>query len=142
MRKTIERRMTPMARKVGKFSSEALSVGRRLAHLCEEIQRLEMERDAFERQAHLMLKTWTPPQGRSPEELWPAVPNGEAVANFESGERLRKQLGLTESDILQGREPPPGCDPVDPGEGDICDYLADIGERAGYHHGSTEDPRD
>jgi hypothetical protein len=38
--------------------------------------------------------------------------------------------GLTESEILQGREAPPGCDPVAPGEG------------AGYHSGSNADPRD
>lgn len=91
---------------------------------------------------------------------WPELPNGEGIA----------PRGLTESEILQGREPPPGCDPkgrerLAPGLIDVVTTLAhlaayhasrveqgrepppgcdpvDPGEGSGYHPGSSEDPRD
>lgn len=42
----------------------------------------------------------------------------------------RGLVGLTESETEQGREPPPGCEPVSLVDG------------AGYHPGSAADPRD
>lgn len=42
--------------------------------------------------------------------LGPELPNGEGV-------EMPAFSGLTESEVLQGREAPPGCDPVTPGEG-------------------------
>jgi len=38
-------------------------------------------------------------------ESWPQIPNGEAIAD------------LTESEALQGREAPSGCEPDAPGDG-------------------------
>jgi hypothetical protein len=78
---------------------------------------------------------WLNGSGKVPEQvtrrrdpaLGPALPNGEGIIGT---------AGLTESEVLQGRESPPGCDPKG-GEG-LC------GERpsAGYHPGSSSDPRD
>jgi len=42
--------------------------------------------------------------------LGPELPNGEGVADCPC---------LTESAVLQGREPPRGCEPASPGDGEI-----------------------
>jgi hypothetical protein len=81
------------------------------------------------------------PPGPAP---WPELPNGEGTI-----------LELTESEVLQGREPPPGGDPKEGlcGERpsgacyvdrcpktDKCPALEE--SNAGYHTGSDADPRD
>jgi hypothetical protein len=40
---------------------------------------------------------------------WPELPNGEGMPD----------PGLTESEILQGRSAPAGCEPADPGDGGL-----------------------
>jgi hypothetical protein len=117
-KKTI-RTMTPLARKLAHLGRAMQSDVRRLAALTEALY--ELERSERAAQAQIIGHGLVCPLAteRAPvEPLFPELPNGEGV------------VILTESEILQGREPPPGCDPVDPGEG------------AGYHPGSSEDPRD
>lgn len=61
MRKKTLRKMLPQARRVDKFSGEALSLGRRLAHLCEDIWDLEIERNALKSALdHAMTKSGPP----------------------------------------------------------------------------------
>lgn len=53
-----------------------------------------------------------------------------AMARLVSEREPPHVIGLTESEVLQGRQPPRTCEPEAPGEG------------AGYHHGSAADSRD
>lgn len=140
-RKTI-RKMTPMARKLAHLTRSAQSVVTRLKYLTDELQRLEMERAAFERQAQHVMQTWAPPPSRDPV-LGPEMPNGEGIPDPRSevcrcghvamihdhltgactahvGCPCKTFLasGITESEVLQG------------------------GLGAGYHEGSDADPRD
>jgi hypothetical protein len=136
-KKTI-RRMTPMARKLAHHTRAAQSVVNRLKYLTDELQRLEMVAIATDKalnarivECEYMRAHWTPPKDLTPmSQLWPELPNGEGT--FEG-----LGLPLTESEILQGRESPPGCDPKG-GEG----LHPSDGTLAGYHSGSDADPRD
>jgi hypothetical protein len=112
-RKTI-RKMTPMARKLAHLTRSAQSVVTRLKYLTDELQRLEMERAAFERQAQNMMQTWTPPPLRDPA-LGPELPNGEGVS------------GEPSAGIVKDR---------------VQHIVLTPEERAGYHEGSDADPRD
>jgi hypothetical protein len=118
-KKTI-RKMTPMARKLAHLTRATASIVKRLSYLTEELQRLEMANSAAGRE-NVELRQRL--RGRDPA-LGPELPNGEGIgpdlvglSPAEVQEILAEESGLTESEVLQGREAPRGCDPVTPGEG-------------------------
>jgi hypothetical protein len=137
-KKTI-RRMTPMARKLAHLTRSAQSVVTRLKFLTDELQRLEMERAAFERQAEHMLHTWTPPKDLTPmSHLWPELPNGEGIAHA-----CICGHGIHEHNNGRGWCHLSDCDCGHFKEGIAGEASEGIGgEGAGYHSGSAADPRD
>jgi len=99
-RKTI-RKLTPMARKLAHLTRDTKSIVTRLAHLTEELQLLEMDERAAQAQitGHAMVCPLLTEPEPSVKELWPQLPNGEG------------SVGLTASEIEQGRDSPPTCEP-------------------------------
>lgn len=106
-KKTI-RHMTQLARKAAHLTRAMESVTKRLGYLTEALYELEMSERAAQAQitGHaLVCPLVSEPVEPPTAELWPEVPNGEGI------------IGLTESEVIQGREAPPGCDAA-PGDGE------------------------
>jgi len=70
-----------------------------LAHLTEELQLLEMDARYLRLRRHAMVCPLLTEPVPSVKELWPELPNGEGT------------VGLTASEIEQGRDSPPTCEP-------------------------------
>jgi len=116
------RKMTPLARKLAHLTRTAKSLERRLSYFTEALQREELGMRAAQREVkelrgraeywetqheHLMRLPGVATEAH--KHPWPELPNGEGVADFPC---------LTESEVLQGRATPPGCEPASPGDGE------------------------
>jgi DNA repair exonuclease SbcCD ATPase subunit len=91
-KKTI-RKLTPMARKLAHLTRDTKSIVTRLAHLTEELQRLEMDERAAQAQIRGHASVCPLISEPAPGHEWPELPNGEGTAV------------PTASEIEQGVEP-------------------------------------
>jgi hypothetical protein len=135
-KKTI-RTMTPLARKLAHLTRSMQSNLKRLAYLTEALYELERSEKAAQAQitGHSLVCPLATEPAKPAPELFPEhrptrdpalgleLPNGEGVETPEQcaeRERIMDKVlgvGLTESEVLQGRAPPSGCDPVTPLDG-------------------------
>jgi hypothetical protein len=111
----------------------------RITQLEFENGKLIMEKAALAARIHELERALR----RTPRLPWPELPNGEGTIGARTEKAILDVIapsGLTESEVLQGREAPPGCDPKG-GEG-LIQAKDGYHPRAGYHPGSAADPRD
>lgn len=106
-KKTI-RKLHPLTRALAKLQREVHSLERRMDKVIQLADEIEQEgRTNLRENARLrgVLAVRDLPEAAA---LWPEGAEGEARSTL---------LGLTESEVEEGRQAPAGCDPVAPGEG-------------------------
>jgi hypothetical protein len=105
-KKTI-RKMTPLARKLAHLTRTMQSSLKRLAYLTEALYELERSERAAQAQiaGHaLVCPLVTEPSEKPAAELWPAIPNGEAIAPSEEAQAIGPDSYRTASEIEQGQD--------------------------------------
>jgi len=96
-KKTI-RKMTPLARKLAHLTRTMQSTLKRLAYLTEALYELEKSEKAAQAQIQghaLVCPLVTEPKEKPAAELWPDIPNGEAIDDGSY---------LTASEVEQGQD--------------------------------------